>query len=141
MARSNFLRTIAGFVIAPIVPGALIAAVLLALSDSEMAEFVILANVYFGYPVALLIGAPIHFALLRGRLTHRLAYAGAGAAIGAFLYFAVPALIDGLMALQGVGGGQTMFTANVLPLGMVCGAVATSVFWLIVRPDQQLKLS
>jgi len=137
--NGGLARTIAGFAIAPIVPGALIAAALLAMNDRETAEVVILANIYFGYPIALVIGAPIHLALMRARLTHWFAYACAGAALGAVLYLVVPKVFDLLLQAQGVTGGETMFTPSVLPVGVICAAVATSVFWLIVRPDQRVK--
>jgi len=129
----------AGFAIAPAVPGALIVGALLAMNEHEITEVVVLASIYFAYPIALAIGAPIHALLLRSGFTQWLAYAAAGAALGALLYAVVPMAIDALVALQGVGGGRTSFTLSVLPLAVACGAVAASAFWLIVRPDLHVR--
>ncbi len=135
--NSALARTIAGFVIAPVVPGALIAAAMLALGEREDAQSVVMTNLIFGYPIAFLFGLPIHALLLRNRWTSWPAYAASGAALGAFLYVTLPLLIEALMLMQGVdAGGHVTFSPSVLPVAIACAAAAAISFWLIVRPDR-----
>src|SRR5258706_12530308 len=130
-------RTIAGFAIAPIVPGALIAAVMLALADREDAQSLVMANLIFGYPIAFLFGVPIHALLFRNRWTSLPAYAASGAALGAFLYVNLPALIEALMLTQGVdAGGHVAFSLSVLPAAIACATAAAISFLLIGRPGR-----
>ncbi len=140
MSRTISWRTIAGFVSAPLVPGALIVALLLGFEEREEAQAVMLATLYFGYPTAVLLGVPAHVVMAHYHLRTLLAYAGAGALIGALLYVALPTMIEILMQMQGVdSGGHVTFSFSVLPAAMICASVAATSFWLIVRPDRATR--
>lgn len=128
-------RTVVGFAIAPVVPGALLAAALLAHNEKEAAS-VFLAGLYLGYPIALLLGLPAHLVLQRNGLTSWLSYVISGALLGAALYFIIPPAIDLLLQAQGVEGGHTVFTLTVLPAAACVAATAALAFWLIARPDR-----
>lgn len=131
-------RTIAGFVIAPLVPGVLIAGLMLALSEREDALSMLKASVIFAYPIAFLLGVPSHAVLLRYGWTSWPAYVAAGALLGALVYVAAPALIEAAMLLQGVdAGGHVMFSAMLFPVAAACGAIAAASFWPIARPDRR----
>jgi hypothetical protein len=130
-------RIIAGLVIAPLVPGALIAVALIAVNEGDEATAAFLASIDFGVPIALLFGAPIHFALLRSGSTSIFVYLASGAAIGGLLYVLLPPFIDLLMRLQGFeAGGHTSFSIELLPVLAVCTTIAAMTFWLIARPDR-----
>ena len=127
----------AGFGIAPIVPGVAISAAMLALSQSEDAQAVLLANLIFGYPMAFLLGVPSHFLLLRNGWTAWWAYGLAGAVLGVIVYAGMPLLLETIMRLQGLdASGHVTFSLELLPVAMLCASVAAVAFWLIVRPDR-----
>jgi hypothetical protein len=110
---------------------------LIAVNESDEAAAAFLASVDFGVPLALLLGAPTHFALLRAGATNVFAYLASGAVIGGLLYVVFPPLIDLLMRVQGFeGGGHTSFSIELLPVLAVCTTIAALAFWLIARPDR-----
>jgi hypothetical protein len=132
----NTLRTAAGLAVAPLVPGVALAAALMLANEREFALALLGASIFFGYPIALLLGLPIHLVLLRARLTAWYAYLLAGALLGIFLFVSFPLLLQFLMMLDGVGGGYVTFSPDALPAMIVCAVVGAMVFWYIVRPDR-----
>src|SRR5262245_5329124 len=97
------MRTIAGFLIAPLVPVALIAATLMAVGaiDDDVRDL-LFAAVVLANAIALAIGLPLFILMRRVGWNGFAAYVIAGAALGGALYVALPALIDVLISLQGV---------------------------------------
>ncbi len=143
---SNILslaRIVAGFAIAPAVPGALLAGALLAADERSNAQELFLVSINFAYPIALLIGVPLFALLQRQGWTGLIAYALTGAALGAFLYVAMPMLLETLMMIvEGVdAAGHITFSLSVLPVAIGCAVVAAIAFWLIARPDRALRKS
>ena len=131
------LRTVAGFLIAPFVPGVVIAAAMLALSRNEDAQAVLLGNLVFGYPIAFLLGVPSHLLLRRNGWTAWWTYCLAGALLGAVVYAETPLLLETTMRLQGLdASGHVTFSRELLPVAVLCAGVAAVSFWLIVRPDR-----
>jgi hypothetical protein len=137
-------RTILGFLIAPVSPGLLAVVVaapfygpaVFSLKFSSDALLIVGLSAVFGYPVGV-IGIPV-YALLRWRGWNGwLVHAAAGAALGPILYLIhvvqADLATDGLWSLT----GRAANTVPVyIPLGMICGAVAGSFYWLIARPDR-----
>jgi hypothetical protein len=146
MAKSAWLRVILGFLVAPISPGLL--AVVLAslfrmgtagLGTREWSEamWIIGLSGLLGYPVAVAFGVPLHLFFRSRGWNGLVAYIGAGALLGFVVYLVW--VIFPEYAANGLSGLTTKFsnTAQVyIPLGIVCGAVAALVFWLIARPDR-----
>lgn len=78
-------------------------------------------GVVYGGPVFILLGLPLHGLLIRRGLTAWPIYAGAGALVSGL---AVSLLVSGFRSFD-------------MPLWFAfAGAIATSVFWLIRRPDR-----
>ncbi len=146
MAHSVWLRTVLGFLIAPISPG-LLAVILAApfrvgatgfgLRELSEAAWIIGLSAVLGYPVAVVFGAPL-YVFFRSRGWNGLpAYIAAGALLGLVIYAIYVLLAE--YSSNGLGGLATKFSNTVqvqVPLVMICGAVAALVFWLIARPDR-----
>lgn len=146
MIYSVWLRTILGFVIAPISPGLL--AVILAASfrveatgfglrESSEAVWIVGLSAALGYPVAVVFGAPLYIVLRSRGWNGLLVYIAAGALLGLLIYVIYVLLAE--LSSNGLWGLATKFSNTALvqiPLVMICGAVATLVFWLIARPDR-----
>jgi LytS/YehU family sensor histidine kinase len=81
-----------------------------------------------GWPVMLVIGLPMHAALIRKTTAKAWHYAVAGLAAG---------LIAGLLRFAMERGGARMNDLIVLlAIGGVAGAIAALVFWSVRRPDK-----
>jgi hypothetical protein len=146
MTNSVWLRTVLGFVIAPITPGLL--AVMLAapfrvgatgfgLRELSEAAWIIGLSAVLGYPVAVVFGAPLYVFFRSRGWNGLLVYIAAGALLGLVIYVIYVLLAE--YTSNGLWGLTTKFsnTASVqIPLVMVCGAVAALFFWLIARPDR-----
>ena len=109
MLQPGLGRTIAGFAIAPIAPGLVLAGLFLICGHNLDAEDAMRASAVLGYPIAIVLGLPIHLLFIRRRLTGWLFYLAAGAAIGAVVYLAMPMFVDAAMRWQGVDGGHMVF--------------------------------
>jgi len=124
------IRTIFGFVVAPLVPGMLVA--LLAVIDGRwpMARWYIEFGALAGYPAMIVVGIPLHIFLVRRGSTGLSLYAASGALMGLLVYLMafIPALVTGqfepiLYAMKS--------TLAFLPISAICGAIAGTAFWLL----------
>ncbi|MEZ2219406.1 hypothetical protein [Rhizobium sp. RCC_161_2] len=130
-------RLAAGVVIAPL-PSIVIATFFFrkGLEDHISLWDVFLPLAAIGYAIALILGLPIHLALvLRGwtKIGH---YAVAGAILGpAMLFFSdiIGAFITGRL----IGVEVDENTLQVLGLMVTFIGPAAIIFWLIVRPDKK----
>ena len=135
-ARSRAYRAVAGFVVAPMMPALILAAVVLAAGgDSQTLGYAAFAG-YVSYPFALLVGLPSFLVMRRRRWDGWRAYAVAGLVLG--LVFL--ALFAALVALDGAKANSAWLAllanlAFLLPFVLACSLASAVVFWLIVRPD------
>ncbi len=135
-ARSRAYRTVAGFVVAPMMPALILAAVVLAAGgDSQTLGYAAFAG-YVSYPFALLVGLPSFLVMRRKRWDGWRAYAVAGLVLG--LVFL--ALFAALVAFDGEKAESAWLAllanlAFLLPFVLACALAASMVFWLVVRPD------
>jgi len=137
-ARSRAYRTVAGFMVAPMMPALVLAGVVLAAGgDSQTLGYAAFAG-YISYPFALLVGLPSFLFMRRKRWDGLRAYALAGLALGlTFL-----ALFAGLAGFDGDAADPAWLNllanlAVMLPFVLACAVVSSVVFWLIARPDLQ----
>lgn len=135
-ARSRAYRTVAGFVVAPMVPALILAGVVLAAGgNSQTLGYAAFAG-YISYPFALLVGLPSFLVMRRKRWDGWRAYAVAGLVLG--LVFL--ALFAALVAFDGEKAESAWLAllanlAFLLPFVLACALAASMVFWLVVRPD------
>ncbi|MDB5488940.1 MAG: hypothetical protein JWQ58_2655 [Reyranella sp.] len=141
--RSRAYRTVAGFVVAPMMPTLILVGVVLAAGgDSQTLGYAAFAG-YISYPFALLIGLPSFLVMRRRRWDGLRAYALAGLAFGlVFLAFGLVflAMFAGLAGYQGDAVNPAWLNllvnlAFLLPFVLGCALASSVVFWLIVRPD------
>jgi hypothetical protein len=146
MTNSMWLRTILGFLIAPITPG-LLAVILAApfrvgasgfgLRELSEAAWAIGLSAVLGYPIAVVFGVPL-YVFFRSRGWNALTvYLIAGALLGLVIYVIYVLLAE--YSSNGLWGLAAKFsnTAQIqIPLVTINGAVAALFFWLIVRPDR-----
>ncbi|MBU8876532.1 hypothetical protein KQ910_22355 [Reyranella sp. MMS21-HV4-11] len=135
-ARSRAYRTVAGFVVAPMMPALILAGVVLAAGgDSQTLGYAAFAG-YVSYPFALLVGLPAFLVMRRRRWDGRRAYAVAGLGLGiVFLtLFAALVAFDGEKA-ESAWLALLANLAFLLPFVLACALAASMVFWLVVRPD------
>lgn len=146
MTGATWIRGGIGFLVAPISPGLLAVAISLifrAASSSigarEVSEaaWLIGLSAVLGYPTAIILGVPAYLVLKWRRWNGPLVYVMAGALLGVMVY-----LVFGLLPHFNSGGFGALkerlyFTADThLPAGVLCGALAAFVFWLVARPDR-----
>ena len=135
-ARTTSYRTVAAFVVAPMMPAMILAGVILvAEGDSQALGYAAFAG-YISYPFALLIGLPAYLVMRRKHWDGLRAYAYLGVALGVFFL----ALFAGLAGFEGSAADPAWLNllanlAFLLPFVLVCAVTSTLVFWLIVRPD------
>jgi hypothetical protein len=146
MANSAWLRTIGGFLVAPISPG-LLAVILVVpfrvgtdvFGPRELAEaaWIIKLSGILGYPIAIVLGVPLYVFFRSRGWNGLLIYITAGALLGLIIYVIYVLLAE--YSSNGLSGLAEKFSNTALvyiPLGMICGAVAALSFWLIARPDR-----
>lgn len=133
------IREIAGFVVSPPMP-ALIAAVCIApFAPEKFGEFAWLIGLaaILGYPIAAIFGLPLYLLLRSRNWNGLLSYVAAGAVLGIVLFACYGVIYErdsaGMLFLS--GHFWSMAPAFV-PVGAICGMVAATTFWLIVRPDR-----
>lgn len=130
------LRTLAGFIVAPISP-----ALLLAIGSVFFGKFGeglwgIGFAALVGYPVAIVLGVPIYFFLRWRGWVGFWVYVAAGVLLGALIYLAYIPPVTHLDGVLRIDAGKLKTAPWWLLLGMICGIVATVCFWLIARPDR-----
>ncbi len=129
-------RTVAGFVVAPMMPALILAGVVLAAGgDAQTLGYAAFAG-YISYPFALLIGLPSYLVMRRRRWDGLRAYLLLGLALGALFV----ALFAGVAGFEGDAADSAWLNllanlAFLLPFVLVCAVASTLAFWLIVRPD------
>ena len=135
-ARTTSYRTVAAFVVAPMVPAVILAGVMLAAGgDSQTLGYAAFAG-YISYPFALLIGLPSYLVMRRRHWDGLRAYLLLGLGLGAFFV----ALFAGLAGFEGDAADPAWVDllanlAVLLSFVLACAVASTLVFWLIVRPD------
>ena len=135
-ARTTSYRTVAAFVVAPMVPAVILAGVMLAAGgDSQTLGYAAFAG-YISYPFALLVGLPSYLVMRRRHWDGLRAYLFLGLGLGAFFV----ALFAGLAGIEGDAAdpGWLDLLANLavlLSFVLACAVASTLAFWLIVRPD------
>ncbi len=139
MAKSVRLRTILGFLVAPVSPGLLIVilAAVFGFGKSGEGIWIIKLSGMLGYPIAIVLGVPLYIFFRTRSWNGLLIYIMAGALLGVMIYLIYIPL--GGYSSNGLSGLFERFSNTALvsiPLGMICGAVAALSFWLIARPDR-----
>ncbi len=139
------IRLLAALVLAPLGASATVAMSLAAITicprygcNLEILTFAGLAGVTYGavvgVPTVVLAGLPVHHILSIIGRTHVLPYVLAGGLIG------LPAAVFGLAILS--RGSLNMSAegwAFACALGAITGAMSALVFWLIRRPDRDVR--
>ena len=146
MTNSVWLRTILGFVFAPLSPG-LLAVILAAplrvgtaVSSPRWfseAVWIIELSAVLGYPITVVFGVPLYVFFRSRGWNGLLVYIAAGALLGLVVYLIYVLLAE--YSSNGLWGLATKFSNTALvqiPLVMICGAVAALFFWFIARPDR-----
>ena len=137
-ARSRAYRTVAGFLVAPMMPAVILAGVVLAAGgNAQTLGYAAFAS-YIAYPFALLVGLPAFLVMRRKGWDGWRAYAVAGVALG--LVFLV--LFAGLAGFEGdaanpAGLNLLANLAFLLPFVLVCALSSAMGFWWVARPDLQ----
>lgn len=137
----NKYRTAWGFLLAPLIPG-LLMALLISVNHSDYywkdaALLLIGFSALLGYPVALLLGLPLFFLMKRCRWLRLYYYIFIGAILGD-----VSVLISDIDKLHYFGFADFLhyyLTPMHILLGAIMGMIATTSFWLIARPDRLEK--
>ncbi len=135
-AQSRAWRTVAGFVVAPMMPALILAAVVLAAGgDSQTLGYAAFAS-YVSYPFALLVGLPSFLVMRRKRWDGWRAYAVASLVLG-LVFLAVFAALVGVDGEKANSAWLALLAnlAFLLPFVLACALVSSMVFWLVVRPD------
>jgi|GEM_PF-2343656 len=135
-ARSRAYRTVAGFVVAPMIPALILAGVVLAAGgDSQTLGYAAFAG-YVSYPFALLVGLPSFLVMRRKRWDGWRAYAVAGLVLG-LVFLALFAALVGVDGEKANSAWLALLAnlAFLLPFVLACALASSMVFWLVVRPD------
>jgi hypothetical protein len=152
MKTIAWFRTIVGFLVAPVAPGVL-ADVLAAISAGPEAVsqhglsgalsgalWIVGLSAALGYPVAIVLGVPLFVVFRWRRWNGLLVYVLTGAFLGLVVYsvyFAVVLLDDDTAyGLRNLAQKLSHTAPQLIPAGMISGAVAVVSFWLIARPDR-----
>ena len=137
-ARNRAYRTVAGFLVAPMMPAVILAGVVLAAGgNAQTLGYAAFAS-YIAYPFALLVGLPAFLVMRRKGWDGWRAYAVAGVALG--LVFLV--LFAGLAGFEGDAANPAWLNllanlAFLLPFVLVCALSSAMIFWWVARPDLQ----
>jgi len=148
MLNSGWLRTALGFLVAPISPGLLIVIFAAPFTFGKFGESVwhikfgegvwlIMLSGMLGYPIATILGVPLYIFFRWRGWNGLVIYISAGALLGLTIYLIyIPLEAYSSNGLSGLFERLSSTATVYIPLGMVCGAVATLAFWLIARPDR-----
>jgi hypothetical protein len=133
--KETWIRHVVGFIVAPLVPPAVIS---LIPNPAGWSPWIFEIALMFTVPTLVVVGAPLHFYFRRRGWTSAAAYAGIGACCGAVADF----IIEAPRAWQAVAEYQSgTWAPNVVLLLFLCflGLPAGLAFWLIVRPDRAYR--
>jgi hypothetical protein len=117
MAKS--MKVIAGFLIAPVGPGALLYVYGLAKGYGAAAIVGPLLITPVAYLAALIIGIPVYRLLDRKRVRRCLAYTLGGGLVG---------LVGGLLLNTPIVSFRSLPPSDLL-VGAICGAISATIFW------------
>lgn len=137
-ARRRAYRTVAAFVVAPMMPAVILAGIVLAAGgNSQTLGYAAFAG-YIAYPFALVVGLPAFLVMRRKGWDGWRAYAMAGIALG----FVFLGLFAGLAGFEGEAADPAWLNllanlAFLLPFVLVCALSSAMVFWWVARPDLQ----
>ena len=135
LALQEKRRLILGFVVAPLVPGLLVGLFSLIRYGSLLAFGLSVCIAFlFGYPVAALLGGPLFLVMQRYRLVKPYYYTVLGGILGLVSGFL--AYIEKLQYYSLEDYVHHFLTTQHVLWGAGMGAIATTSFWLIVRPDR-----
>ncbi len=121
------IRTLAGFAISPLVPGAIIA--LLALrTEPELSLWYFKLGAALGFASAVPFGIPLHWLMAKNNWTSLTCYLLLGLVLGAvsFLIAIVPPLIAAPQAIQSLG----FWAMAYLMICSLLGCLSGLAFWL-----------
>lgn len=149
MRLVSWFRTVVGFVVAPVAPGMLVVVLAMLRIGSDAfsartlagAEWIIGLCAVLGYPIAIVLGLPLHvFFRWRGWNGPPI-YLLSGAFLGLLVYLGYFAGVlfndESAYGLRHLGQQLSHLPApQLIPAGMISGAVAAASFWLIARPDR-----
>ena len=132
--RPSVSRIILAFLIAPVVPAAIVFLVRGLIAGFSSVVDVTFSVVFYGYFTALVIGVPAYLALRRTSMGALRAYAAIGALVGITGYALI--LLPDSISTGAIESWQSiyqtlMISPSVLLLAPVFGLVAASVFWSI----------
>jgi hypothetical protein len=131
--NTTALRAFVGFLVAPAVPALIMYLVQLIFVRRGEAEWAAIAIGLFGYLTTVVVGIPAYFFLQRKAVTGLGVYLVLGALIGLTCYallFIPGALLNWKANAE---GAYLMLrnSAGLAVLAIVCGLIASLVFWLI----------
>lgn len=135
-ARNRAYRTVGGFLVAPMMPALILAAVVLVTGgDSQTLGYAAFAG-YVSYPFALVVGLPSFLVMRRKHWDGWRAYAAAGFVLG-FVFIALFAALVGADGEKADSAWLALLAnlAFLLPFVLACALASSMVFWLLVRPD------
>lgn len=134
MRRIGRRRVIAGFLIAPLVPGLIASSGALFSDGFNAAALYLVIAILFGYPVTLAVGVPLYFLLAERKWTSLSCYALASPILGLVCYVIsfVPPLLDG----QTVSELTPTVSPGLAFLSAIAALIGAILFWLIARPDR-----
>jgi hypothetical protein len=149
MTTAAWFRTIVGFLVAPISPGVLVVvvAVLLGFGSDAFATrglagaaWIVGLSAVLGYPVAFALGLPLYILFRWCGWNGLPIYVAAGAFLGfvVYLVYAVARLLgdESINGLANLAAKLLTTSPQLIPAGIISGAVAALSFWLIARPDR-----
>jgi hypothetical protein len=133
------LRTILGFVAAPLVPGLLFGLVGEFSAGSVGLLWCLKFSAALGYPVAIILGVPLYLIYRRYRVESLIAYVMTGLGLGVvpFLIAVLPGTVAASLGVDKNSAAVWPAMGSILwylPISMACGAAAAAAFWLIAHP-------
>jgi hypothetical protein len=131
LTKAFRVRTILGVIIAPLVPGLLMAGFTLQ-SEPHLAIWYIKLSAAIGYTVAIPFGIPLYLLMVKKRWTSLPSYLIMGSILGiiAFLLLVIPSLVFAPEGIYTLGPWTFPFSV----LSIVFGLLAGLTFWLIAAP-------
>lgn len=132
------VKAVLAALVAPLVPGAIVALPDLLGSSHWMALWYVCFSAVAGYVAIAIIGLPLFVLTVKRGMRLGLstcALIGGAAGIGVFFFSFLPGFI--------ADGGRNFFDQSLisvlplLPFAMIAGLLSGGVFWLIARPNAQ----